>query len=95
MVCWLVGIKSLHVPTSQFLLKKSLFFLEIGNALFRSSLSGHDCVWVEVKIKGDIWCGQIRFDEIGSSSPEKNTEGVLMREREIFKMNEAIEKRTV
>lgn len=94
-VCWLVSIESLYIPRSQFPLEERLFFLEIGDALFGGPLSGHDCLWVEVKIKGDIWFGQIRFDKIGSGSPEKNTESVLMWEREILKMNQAIEERSV
>lgn len=64
--------------------------MEIGDTLLGSPLPGHDFVWVEMKIESDIWFGQIRFEEIGSGAPEKNTEGVVMWEREILKMNQAI-----
>ncbi len=50
---------------------------------------------VEIKVKGGIWFGQIRFEEIGSGAPPKEAKRIPVREGEVFKVDYTVEEGTV
>lgn len=91
----LVSIEDVHIPGAYLCLVHGLLRFEVFNTLFGYPFSGHDDLRIKLKIEGDIWAWERGFEYIGMSAPQKKWECVLVLERKVFELNEAIKEGTI